>query len=154
MADNIKIIAKNTKAYYNYQILERFEAGIVLRGTEVKALREGRCSLKDSYAKIINGEIWLIGMNIGAYTNTGFRGHDPERERKLLFHRHEIKRLHRKVMEKGVTLVPLSIYFKKGNAKLEIAIAAGKREFDKRAAIAERDKQREMKRIEKKFRIK
>ena len=117
-------------------------------------MREGRCNLKDSYARIIKGEAWLIGFNISSYKNASYQDHDPERQRKLLLHRDEIKRLHRKVQEKGITLIPLRLYFKNGVAKVEIGLATGKREYDKRQDIARRDQEREMKRMEKKFRIK
>ncbi len=154
MGENIKIIATNKKAFHDYQILEKIEAGLVLTGTEVKSLRAGRCNLKDSYARIRDGEAWLVGLHISPYQNAGYASHDPERERKLLLHKAEIKRIHRKVQEKGITLVPLRLYFKRGLAKVEIGLAAGKREYDKRQEIARREQQREMKRMEKKFRIK
>lgn len=154
MGENIKIIATNKKAFHDYQILEKIEAGLVLTGTEVKSLRAGRCNLKDSYARIRDGEAWLVGLHISPYRNAGYASHDPERERKLLLHKAEIKRIHRKVQEKGITLVPIRLYFKRGLAKVEIGLAAGKREYDKRQEIARREQQREMKRMEKKFRIK
>jgi len=154
MSENIKIITTNKKAFHDYQILEKIEAGLVLTGTEVKSLRAGRCNLKDSYARIRNGEAWLVGLHISPYQNAGYASHDPERDRKLLLHKAEIKRIHRKVQEKGFTLVPLRLYFKKGLAKVEIGLATGKREYDKRQEIARREQQREMKRMEKKFRIK
>lgn len=154
MSKGIKIITANKKAFHDYQILETFEAGLVLTGSEVKSMREGRCNLKDSYARIINREAWLIGMNISQYKHASYDGHDPERRRKLLLHKDELKRLHRKVKEKGFTLIPLRLYFKSGRAKVEIGVATGKREYDKRQDIARRDQEREMKRMEKKFRIK
>jgi SsrA-binding protein len=154
MAEGIKIITTNKKAFHDYQILEKLEAGLVLKGSEVKSMREGRCNLKDSYARIINGEAWLIGFKISSYKNASYQDHDPERQRKLLLHRDEIKRLHRKVQEKGITLIPLRLYFKNGVAKVEIGLATGKREYDKRQDIARRDQERELKRLEKKFRIK
>lgn len=154
MSDGIKIVTNNKKAFHDYHISERYEAGLVLKGTEVKSLREGRCNLKDSYCRIKNNEIWVIGMHISPYTHQGYVTHEPERERKLLMHKDEIRKLHRKVMEKGVTLVPLKVYFKNGKAKLEVGVASGKRQYDKRADIAQREQQREMKRMEKKFRIK
>ena len=154
MAEGIKIITTNKKAFHDYQILEKLEAGLVLKGSEVKSLRDGRCNLKDSYARIIKGEAWLIGFNISSYKNASYQDHDPERQRKLLLHRDEIKRLHRKVQEKGITLIPLRLYFKNGVAKVEIGLATGKREYDKRQDIARRDQERELKRLEKKFRIK
>jgi SsrA-binding protein len=154
MGEGIKIITSNKKAYHDYQILEKIEAGLVLTGTEVKSLREGRCNLKDSYARIRDGEVWLIGMHISPYKNAGYASHDPERDRKLLLHRDEIRRLHRKVQEKGVTLIPLRLYFKNGWAKVELGVAAGKRKYDKRQEIARREQERDMKRMEKKYRIK
>ncbi len=154
MADGLKVVTKNKKAFFDYQILEKLEAGLVLTGTEVKSLREGRCNLKDSYARIRDDEAWIIGMHISPYSHSGYTEHEPERERKLLMHKAEIRRIHRKVMEKGVTLIPLRVYFKEGMAKVEIGVAAGKRQFDKRQDIARRDQAREMKRMEKKFRIK
>ncbi len=154
MVENLKVIAKNKKAYYDYQIIEKIEVGIVLTGSEVKALREGKGNLKDSYARIKNDQVWIIGMNIGTYTHTGIPGHNPERQRKLLLHKDEIKRIYRKVTEKGVTLVPLKLYFKKGIVKVELGVVTGKREYDKRVALTKRDQERELKRIEKKYRIK
>lgn len=154
MSEDIKIVVSNKKAFHDYHILEKVEAGLVLTGTEVKSLRDGKCNLKDSYARIRKGEAWLINLNIGSYKNAGYSHHDPERPRKLLLHRQEINRIFRKVTEKGVTLIPLRIYFKRGIAKVELGIAAGKREYDKRATITRRDQEMEMKRLEKKFRIK
>jgi SsrA-binding protein len=154
MENGIKIITSNKKAFHDYQILEKIEAGLVLTGSEVKSLREGRCNLKDSYARIRDGQAWLIGMNISQYKNAGYSGHEPERDRKLLLHKNEIRKIHRRVMEKGVTLIPLKIYFKKGIAKVEIGIAAGKREYDKRQTIERRERERELKRLEKKYKIK
>ncbi len=154
MAEGIKIVTSNKKAFHDYQILEKIEAGLVLTGTEVKSLREGRCNLKDSYARIRDGEVWLIGMHISLYKNAGYASHEPERDRKLLLHKDEIRRLHRKVQEKGVTLVPLKVYFKRGLAKVELGVAAGKRKYDKRQEIARREQERDLKRLEKKYRIK
>jgi len=154
MEENIKIITSNKKARHDFFISDTVEAGLVLQGTEVKSLRAGRCNLKDSYARIRDGEAWLIGMHISPYENEGYVTHDPERDRKLLFHKSEIRRLHRQVQEKGVTLVALRLYFKNGKAKVEIGIASGKRKYDKREEIAKRDQQREMKKLEKKYKIK
>ena len=154
MEEGIKIITTNKKAFHDYQILEKLEAGLVLTGSEVKSLRQGRCNIKDSYARIINGEAWLIGLNISSYADASYHDHEQERRRKLLLHKDEIKRLHRKVQEKGFTLIPLRLYFKKGVAKVEIGLATGKREYDKRQDIAKRDQERELKRMQKKFRIK
>ena len=154
MEEGIKIITTNKKAFHDYQIMEKLEAGLVLTGSEVKSLRQGRCNIKDSYARIMNGEAWLIGLNISSYADASYHDHEPERRRKLLLHKDEIKRLHRKVQEKGFTLIPLRLYFKKGMAKVEIGLATGKREYDKRQDIAKRDQERELKRMQKKYRIK
>ncbi len=154
MDEGIKIITTNKKAFHDYQILEKLEAGLVLTGSEVKSLRQGRCNIKDSYARIMNGEAWLIGLNISSYSDASYHDHEPERRRKLLLHKDELKRLHRKVQEKGFTLIPLRLYFKKGVAKVELGLATGKREYDKRQDIAKRDQERELKRMQKKFRIK
>lgn len=154
MNDNIKIVTTNKKARHDYHIIETVEAGLVLRGTEVKSLRAGRCNLRDSYARIINDEMWLIGMHISPYENQGYVTHDPDARRKLLLHRSEIKRLFRQVREKGITLIPLKVYFKRGWAKVELGLATGKRQYDKRQDIAQREQQREMKRLEKKYRVK
>jgi SsrA-binding protein len=150
---NIKIIATNKKARFDYHISETLEAGLVLKGTEVKSLRAGKCNITDSYCRIIKGEAWIIGMNIGKYENQGYVTHDPTAKRKLLLSREEIRKLHRKVMEKGITLIPLKVYFKNGWAKVEIGLASGKRKYDKRHDITQRDQQREMKRLEKQYRI-
>jgi SsrA-binding protein len=139
-----KVIATNRKAFHNFSILERYEAGLVLRGTEVKALREASVNFKDAYASIDNGEAWLIGCYISPYHHGSDANHDPERRRKLLLHRREIGRLLGKVAERGLTLVPLRLYFKEGRAKVELGLARGKKLHDKRAAIRERDERREL----------
>ncbi|RMH96345.1 MAG: SsrA-binding protein SmpB [Calditrichaeota bacterium] len=154
MAENIKIVTTNKKARHDYHIIDTVEAGLVLKGTEVKSLRAGKCSLQDSYARIIDGEVWVIGMHISPYENQGYVSHDPDARRKLLLHKDEIRRLHRQVQEKGMTLIPLKVYFKNGWAKIELGLASGKRKYDKRQDLAERDQKREMKRLEKKYRIK
>jgi SsrA-binding protein len=154
MAEEIKIISSNKKAYYDYHILEKYEAGLVLKGSEVKALREGKCNLKDGYVRIREDEMWLIGITIGTYKNARDGGHDPERIRKLLMHRFELKKIHRKVTEKGITLIPLKIYFKKGIVKVEIGLATGKKEYDKRETLSKRDQERELNRLQKKYKIK
>lgn len=139
----MKVVCTNRKARQDYEIVETYEAGIVLTGTEVKALREGRANLKDSYAKIKNGEIFLLNAHISPYSHGNLLNHDPERERKLLMHKREIMRLLGKVKERGYTLIPLSIYFDKNNrAKLELALAKGKTKHDKREAIKRRDERR------------
>ena len=139
-----KVIATNRKAFHNFSILETYEAGLVLRGTEVKSLREAQVNFKDCYAAIDNGEAWLIGCHITPYHHGSDANHDPERKRKLLLHRREIGRLLGKVAERGLTLVPLRLYFKEGRAKIELGLARGKKLHDKRAAIRERDERREM----------
>ena len=154
MSDNIKIITTNKKARFDYHISESLEAGIVLKGTEVKAIRNGKCNIGDSYARIIKNELWVIGMHIALYENAGYATHRPDAQRKLLLNRDEIRKLHRKVLEKGVTLIPLKVYFKNGWAKVEIGLASGKRKYDKRQDIAEREKARDMKRLEKQYKVK
>jgi len=142
-----KVVARNRKATHDYFILETYEAGIVLTGTEIKSVREGRINLRDGYAKIDSGELWLYNVHISPYERGSFYNHDPLRPRKLLLRREEIKRLLGKTKEKGLTLVPLSIYIKDNRwAKVEVALAKGKKQYDKRAAIAERDAQRAMER--------
>ncbi|MBI2525411.1 MAG: SsrA-binding protein SmpB [Candidatus Rokubacteria bacterium] len=139
-----KLIATNRKARHDFDILETYEAGLALRGTEVKSLREGEVNFKDSYAGIQRDEAWLFGCHIAPYHHGTDANHDPERPRKLLLHRREITRLTGKVAERGLTLVPLRLYFKEGRAKLEIGLARGKKLHDKRAAIREREVKREM----------
>jgi SsrA-binding protein len=141
--NHIQKLTTNKKAFYEYEILERLEAGISLMGTEVKALREGRINLKDAYAELKAGEILLVKAHIGQYSSGSFFNHDPERPRKLLLHRREIKKLTTKIVERGFTLIPLSIYFKKGIVKVELGLARGKKEIDRRRDITERDRERE-----------
>ncbi|NIM58218.1 MAG: SsrA-binding protein SmpB [Candidatus Aminicenantes bacterium] len=141
----MKIIATNKKAYYNYEILESFEAGISLVGSEVKSIREGRISLKESYAEIKSGEIYLISCRISPYEAANIFNHDPLRERKLLLHRREIKRLTGKVIEKGLTLIPTKVIVNdRGKIKIEISLVRGKRAYQKKEAIKERDREREL----------
>jgi len=143
-------ITTNRKAFHDYTILERVEAGIELRGTEVKSLRAGHGSLKESYAKIVNSEIILIKSHISKYKYGGFDNHEPERDRKLLLHKSEIRRLKRNVNIKGATLIPLRMYFNnKGKVKVELGLAKGKRQYDKRAALAAKDAKREIDRLRK-----
>ncbi len=144
--EHIKIIAVNRKARHEYFIVDEYEAGLVLKGTEVKSLRLGKVNLKDSYANIKNGEVFVYQIHIGPYPFAYYNNHDPLRPRKLLLHKREIKRLYGKVNEKGHNLIPLKIYFKKGKAKLTLALAKGKRKYDKREAIQRRDEQRVMER--------
>jgi SsrA-binding protein len=143
MADR-KVVATNRKARHDYEIVDTFECGIVLRGSEVKSLRDAQVQLKDAYADIRDGEVWLERAHIAPYSFAVAGGHDPERPRKLLLHRREIDRLLIKVNEVGLTLVPLQIYFKEGKAKVEIALAKGRRTYDKRQKIRERMEKREM----------
>jgi SsrA-binding protein len=141
----MKIIASNKKAYFNYEIIESLEAGIALLGSEVKSIREGRISLKDSYAEIKNGEVFLLHMNISPYEQANIFNHDPLRERKLLLHRQEIKRLIGKIREKGYTLIPTKVILnEKGKVKVEVSLAKGKRTYEKKRAIKERDLEREV----------
>lgn len=139
-----KVISTNRKAYHDYEVLETYEAGIVLRGTEVKSLRESQVNFKDCYAAVDNGEAWLIGCYISPYHHGTDANHDPERKRKLLLHRKEIQRLLGKVAERGLTLIPLRLYFKGGRAKCELGLARGKKLHDKRASLREREAKREM----------
>jgi SsrA-binding protein len=141
-----KIIAQNKKARHDYSIEEVYECGIVLSGTEVKSLRAGRASLIDGFAMINNDELWLSNVHIPEYTEGTWNNHAPRRERKLLMHRKEINKLHAIVKQGGLTLVPLSLYFKDGKAKIELALAKGKKSHDKRAALMERETNREMSR--------
>ncbi|HEM49291.1 MAG TPA: SsrA-binding protein SmpB [Caldithrix sp.] len=150
--DNKKIITNNRKARHDYEIMDTIETGIVLFGTEVKAAREGRINLTDAYARIKDGELWLIGMHISPYSKADMENHDPLRERKLLVHRMQIKRLNRQVEEKGVTLIPLKIYFNRHLIKVELGLVRGKRKYDKRASITERDQKRDLDRLQKSFR--
>jgi len=144
--DNVKIIAKNKKARHNYSVLDSFEAGIVLQGTEVKSVRNGNLNFRDSYAQVKNGELWLVDMHISPYEQGNINNHDPDRNRKLLMHAREIERIRKGIDEKGLTLVPLSVYLKKGRVKVEIGLARGKRLWDKRDDERSRDAQREMER--------
>jgi SsrA-binding protein len=144
MAADEKLIASNRRAFHDYEVLETYEAGLVLRGTEVKSLRDGRADLKESYARIEREEAWLLGCHISPYAQGNRANHDPVRPRKLLLHRREISRLLGRVMEKGLTLVPLRLYFKGGRAKVELGLARGRKLLDKRHVIREREARREM----------
>ena len=139
MSDNFKLIQKNKKAYFNYEILEELECGMALHGTEVKSIREGKCSFSDSYIVIKNGELVLIGFLVQPYSHGNIFNHEPARNRKLLAHRMEIKKFQRKVNEKGLTIVPLEIYLKGNLVKMKIALARGKNVRDKKEAIKEKD---------------
>jgi SsrA-binding protein len=144
MASEDRVVATNRRARHEYEILETFEAGLVLRGTEVKSLRDGQVNFKDSYATIRNGEAWLRGCHISPYSHGTDANHEPERDRKLLLHKREITRIVGKTAEKGLTVVPLKIYFKGGRIKIEIGLARGKKLHDKRATLRERETKREM----------
>ncbi len=141
-----KNITVNRKAQHEYFILQTYEAGIVLVGTEVKALRQNRANLVDSYAMLEGGEVWLHNANISVYDQGSINNHDPVRKRKLLFNKSEIRKLNKAVSEKGNTLIPLRLYFKNGRVKVELAVATGKKKYDKREDIAKRDMNREMQR--------
>ena len=147
MADGIKVVAENRKARHDYHIEETFEAGMVLTGTEVKSLRQGRANLRDAYAAIENGELFVYNMHTSPYTHGNMFNHEPKRTRKLLMHKREIMRLLGQTQEKGYTLVPLKVYFRRGLAKMELALARGKKLYDKREAIARRDEKRRIDRI-------
>ena len=139
-----RVAVSNRKARHDYFILDTVEAGLVLKGTEVKSLRSGNANLQDSHAVIKNGEVWLLGMHISPYEHGSYLNHEPRRTRKLLLSKREIRRLLTKVQEKGLTLIPLSIYFKGPYAKVELAVAAGKKSYDKREAIKQRDAKRDI----------
>ena len=136
-------IAENRKAFHDYHLLETFEAGLVLLGTEVKAIREGRVNLRDSFARIEDGEVYLYNVNISPYSHRGYAHHEPLRRRKLLLHREEIRKLIGKTVEKGMTLVPVRLYFKNGRVKVAVSLAKGKKEYDKRETIKRREVERE-----------
>jgi SsrA-binding protein len=142
----IKPVASNRKAYHDYFIEETLEAGIALVGTEVKSLRGGRITLRDSYAELRSGELYLVGVHISPYEQGNVWNHDPMRVRKLLLHRREIERLEARVNERGYSVVPTKVYFKDGRAKIELGLARGKKLYDKRADMAERDARRDMER--------
>ncbi|HEY5360946.1 MAG TPA: SsrA-binding protein SmpB [Streptosporangiaceae bacterium] len=139
-----KVVARNRRARHDYHIDDVVEAGLVLTGTEVKSLRAGRASLTDGFGQVTDGEMWLHGVHIPQYTQGTWTNHEPRRTRKLLLHRKEIDRLADSTRERGLTLIPLSLYFKDGRAKVELALARGKRTYDKRHALAERDAAREV----------
>ncbi|MFQ6605132.1 MAG: SsrA-binding protein SmpB [Fidelibacterota bacterium] len=149
---DIQPVATNRKAFHEFHILEKIEAGIALSGSEVKSLREGRGNLKEAYAVIRDGQATIVGMHISPYSHTGFSGHDPRRERRLLLHKREILKLGQKLAEKGLTLIPLRIYFKGSWAKVELGLAKGKKIHDKKEAMKERDIKRETSREMSKYR--
>jgi SsrA-binding protein len=147
MTENIKVVATNRKASHEYFLLERFEAGIVLRGSEIKSIRAGQISLAEAFVSINDGrQAWLVDAHIAPYEQASIHNHDPRRPRQLLLHRSEIRRLWNEIRQKGVTIVPLRVYLKDGRAKIEIAVAKGKHLYDKRETIAKRDAERELER--------
>ena len=148
--ESMKLVANNQKAYHDYFIEEKYETGIVLHGTEVKSLRLGKCSIKESFIKIEKGEVFVYGMHVSPYEKGNIFNKDPMRPKKLLMHRFEIMKLTGKIAEQGYTLVPLQVYFKDGRAKMEIGLAKGKKLYDKRQDIAKKDQKRE---AEKEFKI-
>ena len=141
--DKDSLIADNRKAYFDYHILDTFEAGIALLGTEVKGIREGQANLRDAYARLEGGEVWLFNVHINPYSHRGYVDHDPKRKRRLLLHKHEIRKLIGKTVEKGLTLVPTRLYFKNGKVKVAIALAKGKQAHDKRETLKKRETDRE-----------
>lgn len=151
MSDEIIEIIRNKKARFEYEVLDTFEAGIVLKGTEVKSVRHKNVNIQESYARIKNGEVFIVGMNISPYEKGNFFNHEPLRERKLLLHKPEIRRLTGKLAERGYTLVPLRMYIKNGKVKIELGLARGKNVHDKRKTIQERDMKRDMQREIKKY---
>jgi SsrA-binding protein len=140
----IKVVARNRRARHDFDLLEKVEAGLVLTGTEVKSLRNGKASLEDAYAEVDRGEVWLLGCDIPEYVQANRMNHVPKRPRKLLLHRREIGKLEVKTNEKGITIVPLSLYFKKGIAKVELCLARGRKTFDKREAVKKQEAKRDI----------
>jgi SsrA-binding protein len=142
---------RNKKAYHNYELVEKVEAGIALLGTEVKSLREKNCDLEASYARVAGNEVWLIGCKIAPYERGGYANHDPMRKRKLLLHRSQIKKIRTKLEQRGFTLVPTRIYFSRGLAKVELALATGKKQYDKRAKMADAQQKKDLRRAMKQY---
>jgi SsrA-binding protein len=138
-----KILAENRKAFHDYHILDTYEAGVALMGTEVKAIREGRVNLRDSYARVEGAEVWVYNVHISPYSHRGYADHEPLRRRKLLLHRSEIRKLVGKTVERGMTLVPVRMYFKNGHVKVAVALAKGKKDYDKRETVKRREADRE-----------
>jgi SsrA-binding protein len=147
--DGLKVLATNRKAHHDYSIEETYEAGVALTGTEIKSVRAGSLNLRDSYAQVRNGELWLMNVHVAPYEPASRQNVDPYRDRKLLMHHKEILRLFGRVQEKGLTLIPLRVYLKKNRAKVELGLGRGKRQYDKRDAIAKRDSEREIQRVAK-----
>ncbi len=148
---SVKVIVTNRKAWHEYHILDKYEGGIVLYGSEVKAIREGKANIKEAYVRFIKNELFVIGMHIGKYSNEGYSSHSSVRDRKLLLHRQELSKLRKMVDEKGKTLIPLSIYFKRGNVKVEFGLAQGKKLYDKRKAKMDKDVDRQVDRTMKNY---
>jgi SsrA-binding protein len=146
MEENLKLVTTNRKARHEYSILETYEAGIALKGTEVKSLRLGNANLSDGYATIKNGEVWLLGVHISPYEQGSYSNVEPTRSRKLLMHKKEILKLHGRLSQEGLTLIPLQMYFKKNVAKVQLGLAKGKRAYDKRHDIAKREAERHIRR--------
>ena len=146
MTETVKVLATNRRATRDYSIGDRYEAGLALKGTEIKSARAGRVNIRDGYVSSRDGELWLVNVHIGAYPPAGHHGHAPLRPRKLLLHRREINRLISRVQERGYTIIPLRLYLKHGRAKVEIGLARGKRKYDKRAVIAKRVSERQIER--------
>lgn len=143
MAEGVKVIGTNRRAYHDYHVDDTIECGVELVGTEVKSLKTGKFSFSDAYGRIRDDEVWLIGLHVTPYEFASFENHDPDRDRRLLLHRDEIRRLRRQVDEKGFTLIPLKFYLKRGYVKVELGVCKGKKQYDKREAIKERDIRRE-----------
>jgi SsrA-binding protein len=143
-AEGVKVVARNRRARHDYDLIEKVEAGVVLTGTEVKSLRNGKANLEDAYAEVSKGEAWLLGCDIPEYLQANRMNHLPKRPRKLLLHRREIEKLATRTSERGLTMIPLSIYFKKGMAKVEISVAKGRKTFDKREAIKKNEAKRDI----------
>ena len=148
---SIKVIATNRKAWHEYHILEKYEGGMVLYGSEVKAIREGKANIKEAYVRFINNELFAVGMHIGKYSNEGYSTHSPVRDRKLLLHKKELLKIRKMVDEKGKTLIPLSLYLKGGRVKVEFGLAQGKKIWDKRKTKMEKDVKREVDRAMKNY---
>ncbi len=146
MPEGVKVVSRNRRAFHDYSIDEKFECGIELVGSEVKSIRGGHVAFADSYARIRDGQVWLVGLRISPYDQASIFNHEPDRDRRLLMHKDEIRRLRRRVDERGFTLIPLQVYFKGGLVKVELGLGKGKREYDKRQSIKQRDQRREAER--------
>lgn len=144
--DGVKVVCRNKRARHDYELSERYEAGIELTGSEVKSLRLGKANLTDAYARVADGEVWLINLHISPYPFATYNNHDPDRKRRLLMHKKEIRKLFGRTQERGLALIPLSIYFKDGWAKVDLALGKGKRSYDKRQTLKRKDAEREMER--------